>query len=124
MNRKSKVMNIILWLAQGLLAIGLIMGFYLKLFSEPSKLAEMWPWTIGNEMLVKITGIIDLIAAIGLIFPMLLKIKPNLTIYAAYGIILLMIVAIIFHVSRGETSVTGVNVVYILLAGFIIWGRK
>jgi len=82
------------------------------------------PWT-GQvpELVVRLLGIIDLLGAIGLILPALLRIKPQLTFWAALGIIALMICAIIFHVSRGEVSVIGINVFSIIIAGFIAWGR-
>ena len=46
--KKSKTMNIILWIAQAVLAISLIWASTLKLFLPADKLAEMWPWTANN----------------------------------------------------------------------------
>ena len=82
------------------------------------------PWT-GQvpKLVVRLLGMIDFLAAIGLILPALLRIKPQLTPWAAVGIIVLMFCAIIFHISRGEASVIGVNVFCGVLAGFIGWGR-
>lgn len=123
-SKTSKTSNIILWLAQGILASGFIWAASMKLFQSPEKLEEMWPWTAENGMLVKLTGVLDLLAGLGLILPGLLKWNPKLTIFAAYGTILLMIAASIFHISRGEASQIGINVFFLVLATFIAWGRK
>lgn len=120
----SRALNIALWAAQGLLSLTFIWAAYMKLLSSADQLAAMWPWTAGNAALVKITGFIDLAAAFGLILPMLLRIKPVLTVYAAYGSILLMIAASIFHISRGEASLIGINIFFAALALFIAWGRR
>ena len=122
--QRSKAMHITLWVAQGILAVTLIWASSMKLFQPAEKLAAMWPWTADNRTLVKVTGILDLLAGIGLILPALLRIKPMLTIYAAYGTIALMLAAILFHVARGEGSQTGINIFFIVFAAFIAWGRK
>jgi hypothetical protein len=95
----------------------------MKLFQTTGKLAEMWPWTADNAILVKLTGILDLLAGIGLVLPALLRIQPKLTIYAAYGTIALMVTASIFHIARGEASQIGVNIFFAVFAILIAWGR-
>ena len=121
--KTSKTMNIILWTAQILLAISLIWAAAMKLFQSPEKLAEMWPWTADNIKLVKFTATLDLLAGLGLILPAFFQI-PKMTVYAAYGIILLMIAASIFHITRGEASLIGINIFFAFLAAFIAWGRQ
>lgn len=117
-------MHITLWLAQVVLAIVLGWAASMKLFQPIEKLSAMWPWT-GQipVLLVKLSGIVDLIGAIGLILPALVRIKPQLTPIAALGIIVLMVCASIFHIARGEASGIGVNIVFALIAAFIAWGR-
>ena len=119
MDKKSKGMNIALWTAQVVLAAGFVWAASMKLFQAPEKLAEMWPWAGENPVLVKVTGVFDLLAGIGLLLPRL----PKLNLLAALGTIALMISAIVFHVSRGEASVIGINVFFAVVAGFIAWGR-
>ena len=74
-------------------------------------------------MLLKFTGIVEILGALGIILPATLRIQPKLTIFAAYGIIALMISASIFHISRGEASLIGMNIFLLLLAVFVAWGR-
>ena len=121
--KTSNQLNIILWIAQIVLAIFFIMGAVMK-FMPIEKISAMMPWT-GQvpAFVVRLLGFIDLLGAAGLILPSLLRIKPKLTAWAAVGIILMMVCATIFHVARGEASVTGINVFSMLIAGFIAWGR-
>jgi hypothetical protein len=120
----SKGLNVALWVAQGLLSCSFIWAAYMKLLSPSGELAAMWPWTAGNPLLVKMTGMLDLMAGTGLILPWLLRIQPKWTVYAAYGTILLMLAASVFHISRGETSQIGINIFFAALAVFIAWGRQ
>jgi|SRR5690554_3499725 len=122
--KTSKTMNIILWIAQILLAVTFIWAASMKLLQSADKLAQTWAWTADNATLVKLTGVLDLLAGIGLVLPALLRIQPKLTIYAAYGIIALMISASIFHIARDEVSQIGFNVFVTVLAVFIAWGRQ
>lgn len=122
--KKSTLLTIALWLAQGLLAVSLIWAAMMKLFQPAAQLAAMWPWTAEYPTLVKLTGVFDLLAGIGLVLPALLRIKPRLTIYAAYGTVALMVAASLFHIARGEASQIGVNIVFAALAIFISWGRQ
>lgn len=117
-------LHIALWVIQVLLAATLVWAAGMKLFQSIDKLAAMWPWT-GQipATLVKLTGIVDLAGAIGLILPALLRIRPQLTPIAAGCIIALMVCASIFHIVRGEASVIGFNIVFALLAAFVAWGR-
>lgn len=116
-------MNTILWIAQAVLSLGFIWAGLMKLFQPADKLAAMWPWTIDNPQLVTLTGVLDLLAGVGLVLPALFGIQPRLTVFAAYGTIALMIAASVFHVSRGEASEIGVNIFFAMIAVFIIWGR-
>ena len=118
--KTSTAKNISLWLAQGLLALTFLWAGFMKL-SKPEALP--FPWISENPSLVLSTGMVDVLAGIGIFFPALLRVQPKLTIYAAYGIILLMASAIVFHLSRGEAKDIGFNIFVALLAAFIAWGR-
>jgi len=119
----SKALNITLWIAQILLSASMLWASAMKLFQPVEKLAAMWPWAGQvSPILVKFTGIVDLLGALGLILPALIH-KPKLISFTAMAIIVLMICASIFHIARGEASVIGVNVVFAGLAVFIAWGR-
>ena len=120
---KLKTLNIVLWSLQILLAATFFWSGFVKLFTPAEELSRMWPWTAGNTLLVMIAGIADMLAGIGLTLPRLLRIWPAVTLYACYGIILLMAAAIIFHVSRDETAQLWINFVVILMtiAVILLW---
>lgn len=115
-----KVMNVFIWIAQGILALTFIWAGSMKLF-KPDGLP--FPWVKDQPSLVIITGIVDLLGGLGIVLPALLRIRHGLTIFAAYGIIALMTVAIIFHISRGEAKNIGFNIFILLLAVLVAWGR-
>jgi len=119
--KTSKTMNIILWITQGLLATIFIWAGFMKIL-KPGDLP--FPWVKDNTNLVLITGIVDLLGGLGIVFPELLRIQPKLTIFAAYGIIVLMTAASVFHISRGEAKDIWFNIFMALLAVFVAWGRQ
>lgn len=123
--KHSKALYITLWIAQILLAAGLMFGAIMKLFLPIQKLAAIWPWT-GQIPLafVKVTGIIDLLGTIGITLPALLHRKPGLTFITALAILALMICAALFHIARGEGALIAPNIMFALLAAFVAWGRK
>ncbi len=120
----SKSWHIALWAAQGLLATTLTWAAAMKLFQTPEALAAMWPWTADHPALVKFTGVLDLLAGLGLVLPGPLRVLPRLTVWAALGIVALMVAASIFHIGRGEVDAIGMNVFVALLAAGIAWGRS
>ena len=124
MTKASKTLNLFLWITQLLLAATFLWAAYMKLFQSADKLATMWPWTANNQTLVKGTGVIDLLAAIGIVLPTLVRVQPKLAVFTAYGIIALMITASIFHITRGETSQIGFNIFVLALSVFVAWGRN
>lgn len=122
--KPSKGINVALWIAQVLLAGLLVWAGLMKLFLPIEKLSVLFPWAGQVPVFwVLFTGTIDLLGAIGLILPSLLRIRPILTPLAASGLILLMICASVFHISRGEGAGIGLNIVFGCIAFFVAWGR-
>ena len=120
----SKALNIILWIAQVLLAGMFLMSGFMKVAQPIEELAKMLPWASQvPEGLVRFIGISEVLGGLGLILPALLRIKPILTAWAAIGLALVMLFAAGFHASRGEHSAIGMNVMLALIALFIAWGR-
>lgn len=119
--KESQALNISLWVVQILLSLTFIYAGFMKLFL-PSHLP--WLWIKENPELVWISGLVDLLAGLGLTLPSLLRIRPMLTVYAAFGTITLMLSAILFHIFRGESDQIGFNVFLFMAAVFIVWGRR
>ena len=125
-NQKSKkAINIVLWVAQGLLAIMFIMAGIMKATQPLEVLVESLPWVKSTPLgLVRFIGISELLGGLGLLIPSIFRFKPFLTVWAALGLALVMLLASGYHASRGEFSAIGVNVVLLAIFLFIAWGRS
>ena len=122
--KANKTINISLWVAQGLLAAMFLMAGIMKLTQPIDILSVSVPWvTDVPQMLVRFIGFSELLGGIGLLLPAILRIRPRLTAWAAAGLAIIQILAIPFHISRGESSVIGMNIILMLVAIFIAWGR-
>ena len=118
-------MNIVLRIIAGVLAAAFAAAGAMKLTQPKEKLAASgMAWTEDfNPGTVKLIGALEVLAAIGLILPAALGIAPVLVRFAALGLVLIMIGAIVTHARRKEAQVIGVNVVLLLLAAAVVWGR-
>lgn len=119
-------MNIVLWVVAALLAAVFLAAGVLKLTQSKEKLAANpnMGWTDQfSPGVIKMIGLLELLAAIGLILPAALDIVPVLVPLAAVGLILVMIGAAATHVRRKENQAVVVNVVLLALAAFVAWGR-
>lgn len=123
-SKPSKALNISLWVVQSLLSIMFIMAGTMNTVQPIEKLAPMMPWvTHVSPLLVRFVGISQLLGGIGLLLPSILRIKPQLTAWAAIGIVALLTCAVIFHISIGEINMIGVPIAFGLISAFIAWGR-
>jgi len=117
-------MNIALWIVQGLLTVAFVMAGGMKLSQPKEKLAGQMPWV--NDFApgtVKLIGALELLGGIGLVAPMLTGILPWLTPIAAGGLVLTMLGAMATHLRRGENQMIVVNLVLVLRAAFVAYGR-
>lgn len=120
----SKGANIGIWAAQVIGAALFIMSGAMKLFTPIPELAAMMPWAGEySEGFVRFIGVVDIAGGLGLLLPSLTRIMPRLTVIAAAACVLLQILAIGFHATRGEFEVLPLNLVYIACALIVLWGR-
>lgn len=119
-------MNIVLWILAALLAALFLAAGAMKLTQSKEKLGANpnMAWTEQfSPGIIKLIGASEVLAAIGLILPALLDIAPVLVPLAAVGLVLLMIGAALTHARRKERQAVVMNVVLLLLAAFVAWGR-
>ncbi|MEU4401888.1 DoxX family protein [Micromonospora orduensis] len=119
-------MNIALWIAAALLATVALAGGITKTFVPRKKLASHrgGGWTgDASDGFVKTLGVLELLAAVGLILPAVLDIAPVLVPVTAICWVLLMVGAMITHLRYQEARFVAVNAVYLALAVFVAWGR-
>jgi uncharacterized membrane protein YphA (DoxX/SURF4 family) len=117
-------MNIVLWIVQILLALAFAMAGIMKVTQPIDKLEARMGWVknVGPRG-VRLIGSLELLGAIGLILPAVTGIWPWLTPLAAAGLALTMVGAMITHGRRGEYSSIGANLVLLVLALFVVYGR-
>jgi hypothetical protein len=73
--------------------------------------------------LTRMIGLLELLAAVGLVLPGLGNVATVLTPLAAIGVVLILLGAIALHVRRNEVRVIGMHIVVIALAAVVVWGR-
>jgi hypothetical protein len=119
-------MNLALWIAAGLLAAVALTGGVTKTFVPREKLAAVhgggWTGDVSGAF-VKTLGILEILAAAGLVLTAALGVAPVLVPVTAVCWILLMVGAMITHGRRGESALVALNLAYLVLAVFIAWGR-
>ncbi|MEU2426113.1 DoxX family protein [Streptomyces sp. NPDC007851] len=119
-------MNLALWTAAGLLAAVALTGGITKTFVPREKLAAAhgggWTGAAGDGF-VKSLGILELLAAAGLVLPAVTGVAPLLVPVTAVCWTLLMIGAMITHGRRGERAFVALNLAYLVLALVVAVGR-
>jgi uncharacterized membrane protein YphA (DoxX/SURF4 family) len=118
-------MNIALWIVAGLMAATFLASGATKLAQSKEKLAASGMPVVEDFSAgaVKAIGILEVLAAVGLILPAALDIAPVLVPLAAVGLVLLMVGAIITHLRRHEAQAIVVNLALLALAVLVAWGR-
>ena len=126
----TKAFNVLLWTLQVLWGIFFsFTGFGKVLAYDPAVWNHMlhqvaWFSAVPQGLFVFI-GACEFLGGIGLILPAMTGVKPKLTSFAAIGLTLVMILAAVFHIVRGEYSFfLPVNLVLGGVAAFIAYGRS
>lgn len=118
--------NFGLWVAQIALAALYLLGVWIHLVLSPEEGAAMGAvWMSEAPLaLIRFIGVMELLGVVGLILPAATRIKPQLTVPAAAGLLAIQVLAIPFHAFRGEFVALPMNLVYAALAVLVIWGRS
>jgi len=117
---ERSTMNVALWIVQGLLSA-------LFLFAGGAKLVLPLDQMTGPVVLpgwfLRFIGVAEMLGALGLVLPGLLRIRPGLTSLAAAGLVIIMIGATVIMWAGGMVAVALMNVVVASLAAFVAYGR-
>lgn len=115
-------MNVVLWIVQWLLAAAFLAHSWLML-SPPASVAIQINAALPARWFQIFIGVAELLAAIGLTLPGLTRIRPSLVSWAAVGLMVIMICATTFHLTRGEIASALTTAVLFALATFVAYGR-
>ncbi|MCC6238241.1 MAG: DoxX family protein [Dehalococcoidia bacterium] len=117
-------MNIALWIAQFVSGVFFI-AFGALHFVLPEGLPAPMAWMYDlSPTLHLVSGLAEILGGLGLILPAVTRIMPQLVPLAAAGLVLVMLGAIAFHLNRGEYQQLPGNVLWLVVNGFIAWGRR
>lgn len=117
---RRPIMSYALWTLQALLALVFLFAGGAKLVL-PSE-ALRGPVAVP-VLFLRFIGVCEVLGALGLILPGLLRIRPGLTPLAAAGLVIIMIGATIVNVVGGGVATALITLVIGLLAAFIAYGR-
>ena len=118
-------MNVVLWIVAGVLAAAFLASGLMKLAQPKKKIVDSgmgWAEDFSDGA-VKGIGALEVLGALGLILPAVFDVATVLVPIAATGLALIMLGAAVTHVRRKESQMVVVNVVLLLLAAFVAWGR-
>ena len=112
--------NRALWVVQGLLAALFLFAGGMKLVMPIE--AMKGPVELPG-LFLRFIGVVEVLGAVGLILPALLRIRPNLTPLAACGLIIVMIGAVGITLQGGDGALAFVPFTVGVLALFVAYGR-
>jgi putative oxidoreductase len=114
-------MNILLWVLQVLLALAFFAHGCLLLF-PPAAVAEQMNAALARWFQLFL-GVAEVLAAVGLTLPGVTRILPWLVPCAAAGLMIVMISATYFHLTRGEVSSAVTTAILLAMATFVAYKR-
>src|SRR3954466_6523717 len=113
--------NRLMWTLQILLALVFLAHGAMMLF-PPAEIAKLM-----NEELPRwfqlFIGISEVLAAVGLTLPAMIGVQRRLVAWAAGGLMIVMVCATIFHLTRGEYSSAATTLVLLAMAAAVARAR-
>lgn len=117
-------MSITLWIVAIVTALAFVVAGSLKLTQPKDKLKQQMGWVEDySPNAIRLIGATEVLGALGLILSAVTGIATVLVPLAAAGLAVVMVLASIVHLRRGEPKVVPVNIVLFLLAAFVAVGR-
>jgi hypothetical protein len=113
-------MTVALWIVQGLLALLFLFAGVSKLIMTVEEMTRDVPMPGG---FLRFIAVAEILGAIGLILPGLLRIRPGLTPLAAAGLAIIMIGATVVTLTYMGLAMALVPLVVGILAVFVAYGR-
>lgn len=119
--RRRPIMNYVLWIVQGLLALLFLFTGGMKLVLPVEVMTEQMPMP---GWFLRFIGVAEVLGAIGLILPGLLGIRPGLTPLAAVGLVVIMIGATVVTLVGIGVAPALIPLVVGILSAFVAYGRR
>ena len=113
-------MNRLLWIIQVALALLFLFAGGVKLVLPAEQLTAQ---IVMPVLFLRFIGVCEILGALGLILPGLLKIRPGLTALAAAGLVVIMIGATVTTIAVMGPQLAVIPLVAGLLAASVAYGR-
>jgi uncharacterized membrane protein YphA (DoxX/SURF4 family) len=115
-------MTYALWIVQGLLALLFLFAGGVKLVLPIEDMTKQMPVPLPG-LFLRFIGVAEVLGAIGLILPELLRIRPGLTPLAAAGLVIIMTGATALTLAGGDVAPALIPLGVGLLSAFVAYGR-
>jgi len=119
-NLPSRKRRVLFWVIQGVLAALFLFAGGMKLALPAAELTKQGPLP---EAFLRFIGMAEVLGALGLILPGILRIRPGLTPLAAAGLALIMSGATVLTLAMGQAAAAVIPLVVGLLAAYVVHGR-
>ena len=116
-------MTYALWIVQALLAALFLFAGGMKLVMPIEEMTKQMPQIPIPGWFLRFIGVCEVLGALGLILPGLLRIRPGLTPLAAAGLVIIMIGAVAITLVAGDVMAALMSAVVGLFAAFVAYGR-
>jgi hypothetical protein len=120
------MMNVALWIVAGLLGTLYLAGGVRKLVVPREKLASAvggnWVEDFSVDA-IRAFGVLEILAAVGLVLPAIIDVAPVLVPLAALGLVAYMGGAVVLRIRLHEVPAMAGDLVFLALAAFVAWGR-
>lgn len=113
-------LNVLVWIVQGLLAVIFLLAGGMKLVLPLEALKGPIPLP---GLFMRFIGVAEVLGAIGLILPGLLRIRPGLTPLAAAGLAIITTGATVITVMGNGVAPALLPLTVALLSAFVAYGR-
>lgn len=122
--KKRLTNNYALWTFQGLLAALFLFAGGMKLVLSAQALTQQGQGPSLPVLFLRFIGVTEVLGAIGLILPWLLRIRPGLTPLAAVGLVLIMTGATVLNLVGGSVVPALISAIVGILSAFVAYGRS
>ena len=119
-DESPRKMNYTLWTVQGLLALLFLFAGSMKLVLPIEEMTKQMPLP---GLFLRFIGVAEVLGAIGLTLPGLLRIRPGLTPVAAAGLVMIMIGATVVTLLTGGVAPALMPLVVGVLLVFVAYKR-
>src|SRR5919108_553901 len=113
-------MTYALWTVQVLLALLFLWAGGMKLVLPLEQLTGPIP---VPGLFLRFIGVVEVLGALGLVLPGLLRIRPGLTPLAAAGLVIIMVGATVLGLAAGDIVMALIPLLVGILSAFVAYGR-